>query len=115
VSGAQWLEEAIEFWTDMMTVARERGIEAARVFWLDSPLYTTLKLEKNRSARERVTRIVGEFSGWHWLHQDPRRSPDPPAYERLEQISAPTLIRPKTYRDLASQSESHAWANNSHW
>jgi pimeloyl-ACP methyl ester carboxylesterase len=36
--------------------------------------------------------MVGEYSGWHWLHDDPSRQFTPPAIERLGEIAAPTLV-----------------------
>jgi pimeloyl-ACP methyl ester carboxylesterase len=39
----------------------------------------------------RLRAIVADYSGWHWLHSDPRRSLEPPAITRLAEIAAPTL------------------------
>ena len=36
--------------------------------------------------------IVSDYSGWHWVKQDPARTLDPPAIQRLDEISAPTLV-----------------------
>ena len=40
----------------------------------------------------RLGRIVSDYSGWHLINTDPVRYPDPPAVQRIHEISAPTLI-----------------------
>lgn len=39
----------------------------------------------------RLTQIVNDYSGWHWVNQDSDRFPPPSVYERLEAIRARTL------------------------
>ena len=36
--------------------------------------------------------IVGAYSAWHWLHDDPGRTLKPPSIDRLQEITAPTQI-----------------------
>jgi pimeloyl-ACP methyl ester carboxylesterase len=35
--------------------------------------------------------MVADYSGWHWLNEDPVRPLDPPALQRLDAIRRPTL------------------------
>jgi pimeloyl-ACP methyl ester carboxylesterase len=46
----------------------------------------------NPRVAEQLTSIVNDYSGWHWLESDPGRSLNPPAIDRLQEISAPTLV-----------------------
>jgi pimeloyl-ACP methyl ester carboxylesterase len=36
--------------------------------------------------------MVQEYSGWHWINDDPARSPLVPALQQLGTIQMPTLI-----------------------
>jgi pimeloyl-ACP methyl ester carboxylesterase len=36
--------------------------------------------------------MVSEYSGWHWLHEDPQQHLNPPALRGLGSITVPTLI-----------------------
>ena len=40
----------------------------------------------------RLMQMVSEYSGWHFGKSDPFPGLDPPAIERLDRISAPTLV-----------------------
>jgi 3-oxoadipate enol-lactonase len=69
---------------DTRRAAREHGVEAARAVWLRHPFF-------DHAAPEAVA-IVGDYSGWHWLHADPDEPLRPPAAERLEELMLPTLV-----------------------
>jgi 3-oxoadipate enol-lactonase len=36
--------------------------------------------------------MMSDYSGWHWTHDDPEICLDPPAAQRLEEISLPVQI-----------------------
>ena len=46
----------------------------------------------NPRVAERLVSIVGDYAGWHWLHADPGQPFSPPAIDRLQEISPPTLV-----------------------
>jgi pimeloyl-ACP methyl ester carboxylesterase len=70
---------------------RAGDLDVARARWLTNPLFAPA-LEQPTVAAE-LREIVGDYSGWHWLDRgDGQRSPQPPAFQRLEAIVAPTLI-----------------------
>jgi 3-oxoadipate enol-lactonase len=58
--------------------------------WKSCPLFEPA-LEKPNVAF-RLTQMISDYSGWHFVNTDPSRSLDPPAIERLQEIKAPTLI-----------------------
>jgi len=70
-------------------IGRTEGIEAARSLWLAHPMFEPALEQPAVAAR--LLRIVGDYSGWSWQHDDPASYPDPPAAHRLEEITAPTL------------------------
>lgn len=71
--------------------ARESGLATARERWLAHAGLFGPAHEQPRVAAD-LGRMVGDYSGWHWLNRDPRQEATPPAIERLAQISIPTLI-----------------------
>ena len=71
------------------TAARESGVEVAKRFWLDHPLFKPA-FEKPDVA-SRLVRMVSDYSGWHWLNEDPVCDLDPPAAQQLGSITMPTL------------------------
>jgi pimeloyl-ACP methyl ester carboxylesterase len=40
----------------------------------------------------RLAEMIADYSGWHWVNDNPLRTPDPAAPQRLHTIRVPTLI-----------------------
>jgi pimeloyl-ACP methyl ester carboxylesterase len=40
----------------------------------------------------RLVQIIADYSGWHWVNDNPLRALKPPAVQRLDTIRVPTLI-----------------------
>lgn len=70
--------------------ARESGVEAARRLWLDHPVFEPAF--ERPDVASRLVRMVSDYSGWHWLNDDPVRVLDPPAAQQLGRIGVPTLV-----------------------
>ncbi len=70
--------------------AAEKGVDAAKDLWLAHPLFDPANARPEVAAR--LATMVGNFSGWHWVHSDGERGLSPPTIERLDQISAATLV-----------------------
>ncbi|MDG6106942.1 alpha/beta fold hydrolase [Dactylosporangium aurantiacum] len=66
------------------------SLDAARRRWLHHDLFRTTR--GHRTAWDRVTRMVGDYSGWHWLHDDVRRPVDTGTWDRLDEIGTPTTV-----------------------
>ena len=66
------------------------GVEQAKVNWLNHPVFA--QSITNPSARHALEDALKDYSGWHWLHNDVRQKVQPPAKDRLGEITAPTLI-----------------------
>jgi 3-oxoadipate enol-lactonase len=70
--------------------ARTVGVEATKAEWLADPLFAPANERPDVAARLR--QMVMDYSGWRWMHRDPHRSQEPPAAERLTEMTAPTLV-----------------------
>lgn len=72
------------------SAAATSGIDAARECWKSGALFAAA-LEHPRIA-ERLTQMVADYSGWHWVNQEQLRLLEPLPTEQLHTISAPTLV-----------------------
>jgi 3-oxoadipate enol-lactonase len=70
--------------------AQEEGLERAKKNWLDHELFTVT--QKQPRVVNALRKIVGNYSGWHWLNHDPQTSVGTHAHSRLHEIAKPTLI-----------------------
>lgn len=70
--------------------AAEVGIEQAKINWLNHPVFKSLS--SHPDARKTIEQIVKDYSGWHWVNTDPRIKLDPPAKERLSELTMPITI-----------------------
>ena len=88
--GFQWSAEQSAMDGAIWAQARESGGQAAKELWLNHPLFGPAR--RNPAVASRLAQIVSDYSGWHFIHSDPGRAPDPPAARRLDQICVPTLV-----------------------
>lgn len=88
--GFQWSAEQSAIDGAIWTKASESGVQAAKDLWLKHPLFEPAR--KNPAVTSRLTQIVSDYSGWHFINNDPGRALDPPAAQRLGQVNAPTLV-----------------------
>ena len=70
--------------------AKESGIRAANEV-LKSRYAFAPALERPEVAT-RLTQILDDYPGWHWVNDNPMHSLDPPAQPDLHKISARTLV-----------------------
>jgi pimeloyl-ACP methyl ester carboxylesterase len=91
MGGYHWDEELDESLGAVYEVGRAEGVEEARARWLAQPIFGPGLA--NERTRHDILRIINEFSGWHWTNSEEDRNvrPDPPAMERLHQITVPVL------------------------
>lgn len=86
VTSAEWNAR----WKSLVKTARTVSGQAANEAWLRHPLFAPAS--ENPAVAARLRQMVGDYSGWHWANRDPQRGLDPPATERLREITVPTLI-----------------------
>jgi len=78
-----------EGYQQLLDVARKDGIDAAKRLYLQSGIFDAAR--SNPDALATVQRMVDDYSGWHFVNDDPHTDLDPPAHERLHEVAAPTL------------------------
>ena len=69
-------------------VAHSQGVEHARQFWLNHPLFAAAR--RSPATYARVRRMVEEYSGWHWSNVNP--SAQAGVIDRLTDCVTPTLV-----------------------
>jgi pimeloyl-ACP methyl ester carboxylesterase len=89
LGGYRWQEFGASL-ASVWSAARRSGVEAAKDVWLDLPLFEPAREKADIASR--LGQIIADYSGWHLVNENPVRSLDPPAAERLDDIAAPTLI-----------------------
>lgn len=70
--------------------AEEQGIDKGIENWLNHKVFETTR--KNEVVKKKLENIVRDYSGWHWLNDDPSIKLDPRALVRLNEIKSKTLI-----------------------
>lgn len=75
---------------EMRRLAQEEGVAAAVDHWLQGDMLAPAMEEQEVAARLR--RIIGDYRGWHWLHDGEEIVPDPLPYDRLDEVRVPTLV-----------------------
>lgn len=81
-------------WQASHALMWERGrasdITTARRLWLDHGLFAPAREQPAVAAS--LERIVGDYSGWHWVNTNPSRGLQPPAMSQIQRVAAPTLV-----------------------
>lgn len=70
--------------------AREYGPVAANKEWLKHDLF--IPANRQPGVATQLERIVGSYSGWHWVNKNPWIPITPQAIQQLHKISAPSLV-----------------------
>ena len=73
-----------------LTAGRAGRIAEAKRYWLASSLFATTRERSDVMARVRT--MLGDYSGWHFAHEDPASALNPLAARRLSQVRPPTLL-----------------------
>ncbi|MCI4321971.1 MAG: alpha/beta fold hydrolase [Thermoplasmata archaeon] len=90
LDGFEWSQEFNESWERMELAARTEGVDAGRRLWLAHPLFAAAR--ESPTVRDRLGEIVGDYSGWHLVHEGFAQGGKPPASEQLASVRAPTLV-----------------------
>ena len=89
---------------DTWRAGREEGIEEAKKIWINgSPLKPAMS---NPQSAPLVRRMIEDYSGWHWMNDDPHIGFVGYPLEHLREIKVPTLIlvgelNPSIYHEWA--------------
>jgi 3-oxoadipate enol-lactonase len=90
LGGYRWSKEWDAEVTPIWQAGRAGDIATSKALWLAHGLFTPARRDPIVGAR--LERIVADYSGWHWLHQDFAQGIGPPAAEQFDRIAAPTLV-----------------------
>jgi 3-oxoadipate enol-lactonase len=69
-------------------VAKSQGVEQARQFWLNHPLFAATR--RSPAAFAKVRGMIEEYSGWHWCNVNPAAQAG--VIDRLSECVTPTLV-----------------------
>lgn len=70
--------------------AMEQGVEQGKKNWINHAVFSTIK--NSDTNRNLLSDMVNNYSGWHWINQDPRKKIMPFAIDRLDEIKVPIMI-----------------------
>jgi pimeloyl-ACP methyl ester carboxylesterase len=90
VGGYPWPQELDAWLAEFNTAAGRGDITAAKEAWMSSGLFESAR--RLPVAAAALDRIMADYSGWHFRNKNPVERLTPPANDRLESISAPTLV-----------------------
>jgi len=90
LAGIPFTDDLTKMFGAVRQAAREKSIEAAKTIWGQGRWFAPAR-ELPAVAAE-LDRMLAEYSGWHWTHDNPAKGLEPPAAERLADLRAPALI-----------------------
>jgi pimeloyl-ACP methyl ester carboxylesterase len=97
-------KDVLAWINDTWRVGREEGIEEAKKIWVNgSPLKPAMSDPRSAPL---VRRMIEDYSGWHWVNDDPHIGFVGYPLERLQEIKVPALIivgelNPSIYHEWA--------------
>jgi pimeloyl-ACP methyl ester carboxylesterase len=90
IGGWQWSREWIAAYAPIVAAGRRRDVAQAKSLWLGLSLFAAARAQAPVGVR--LKQMVDDYSGWHFVNQNPERAVSPPAVGRLGTIRAPTLV-----------------------
>jgi pimeloyl-ACP methyl ester carboxylesterase len=70
--------------------AREEGMDPAKKIWGSGGWFAPAR--EIPALAEELDRMLADYSGWHWTHDNPAKGLEPPAADRLSELRPPALI-----------------------
>lgn len=90
VDGQAWSASWQQEWSDIVSAAKNKSLDAARELWRLHSLF--VHANTNPTLAAELKAMIRNYSGWHWIYKDPAVITQPPAINRLEQIAVPVLV-----------------------
>jgi pimeloyl-ACP methyl ester carboxylesterase len=90
LNGFNYSKEFLIWITSLFRLARETSLEAALDTFLEGALFNAAMMKPSVAVKMRD--LVSTYSGWKLLNNDPVTETDPPASDRLSEISCPVLV-----------------------
>jgi len=89
IDGWQWSKAWLDAYRPVVEAGRRGDVAAAKAAWLALPLFAPAREKPAVAAR--LSRMVADYSGWHFTHADPERRISPPAAAQLGRVRVPTV------------------------
>lgn len=89
LDGFSWSSQSSQENGVVWQEAARGGIPAAKAAWLAHPLFAPAHRQPAVAAR--LTQIINDYSGWHFVNSNPEMALDPPAAARLVELDMPVL------------------------
>lgn len=70
--------------------AREESVAAAKAIWQKAHWFAPARTVPGLAAE--LDRMLSDYSGWHFTHDNPVQHLEPPAIDRAAQLEAPALV-----------------------
>lgn len=84
------LDELMNWIRSTWAAAKNEGIDKAKEIWINgSPLLPAIN---NEHSEELVKKMIDDYSGWHWVNNDPHVGFESYSVNKLKSILVPTLI-----------------------
>jgi len=90
VGGWPWSRQWLVSYAPVLEAARRGDIAAAKQAWLANEIFAPLR--EKPAAAEKMRRMVDDYSGWHLVHPDPERTPQPATVSQLSKVGVPALV-----------------------
>ncbi len=74
----------------LRTKGEQEGLEVAKEWWLNHALFAPAL--ENPTSATLFKRILDDYSGWHFVNDDPSTAPAAPAIDKLDTLTMPTLV-----------------------
>lgn len=90
LDGYTWSDDWQTRWKAMCESAKAGQIGEAKRQWLEHPIFHSARI--NPSDALLLSKMIDDYSGWHWQKKDTARTPAPTLAERLHEILSPSLV-----------------------
>jgi pimeloyl-ACP methyl ester carboxylesterase len=90
LAGIPFTDDLTTLFGALRQTARAEGIEAAKTLWGQCGWFAPAREDPVLSGE--LDQMLADYSGWHWMHDNPAKGLEPPAGERLAELRVPALI-----------------------
>jgi 3-oxoadipate enol-lactonase len=90
LAGIPFTDDLTKMFGAVRQAAREKSIEAAKTIWGQCGWFAPAR--ELPAVAAQLDRMLAEYSGWHWTHDNPAKGLEPSAAERLADLRAAALI-----------------------
>jgi 3-oxoadipate enol-lactonase len=90
LDGVPWDDQSMAGLAEVSSQVKADGVAGGREAWLAHPLFAAARRRPDLLAR--LSAMVADFPGQHWLGLDPHLPDSRPPIELLEQLTMPALV-----------------------